>query len=152
MVVEARSTGRPRSRGRSVVSRRQEGSAGRSKTNHEEQPDGDKDEIHLAADLYKKKRALESVSSEIQSRLETSLQELQGEFDSRFGKLSDEIQGMFKRVEGVSDGIDKTHVNKQSRKVFVPQDSLLSKMLNYEDENYKVRFLHQHIRLPPTPL
>jgi len=69
------------------------------------------------------------------------LQELQGEFVSKFSHLSDEIQGLFSRV-GESEGKERiVHKGtKETRKVFVPQDSLLSKMLSYEDENYKTIF------------
>ena len=97
------------------------------------------DEINLMSDLYLRKRALESASCEIRTKLETGLQELQGEFDARFGKLSDEIEALFQRVSNAPLQIKAPHAHGQ-RKLFFPQESLLSKMLDYEDEHYKTIF------------
>lgn len=98
------------------------------------------DEVNLMSDLNLRKRALASVSAEIRTKLETGLQELQSEFDSRFGKLSDEIEGLFQRVSKAPQLNKAPHSSRGHRKLFFAQESLLSKMLHYEDEHYKTIF------------
>lgn len=127
-----RSSSRTRSRGQSNGSSRDSIDKTSVENHH--------DENKLMLDLHNKKRELESIKLEIQSKLETGLQELQFQFDESFDQLSDEIQVLFSNIDKNARP-DKLKLQvKHSRKVFVPQNSLLSKMLDHEDENYKTIF------------
>jgi hypothetical protein len=97
-------------------------------------------------DVEAEKRELEQyveyVTIESKVKLESSLEELKSGLDHRLNELSSRLQHLFHPDLSLArnKGRKISSDNNMHRKEFKPQESLLSKMLHYNDENYKTIF------------
>jgi hypothetical protein len=115
----------------------------RGRSKNEEQMDDPTWEAyeHRLTHLEQEKTALESkvsrVLDEARLRMEASLEELKDDLDNRLRFLSTNLDSLYEdtNVPRLTGG-----ANTRQRKVFFPKESLLSRMLNYNDENYKTIF------------
>lgn len=97
-------------------------------------------ELHrkLAVEIEKREMLedrLEYVLTESRYRLEATFEDIKKEFTSKLDKISSELQILHNTGKHVMKSKAKSN-----RKVFFPQESLLSRMLHYNDENYKTIF------------
>jgi sterol O-acyltransferase len=74
------------------------------------------------------------ITTQIHFNLESKLQELRDLVDNGIGNVSASVKEMFTNEIQKKSRASRLH---SSRKVFFPQESPLSKMLLYDDENYK---------------
>ncbi len=79
---------------------------------------------------------MNNILKESKLKLEASFEEIKRDLNEKFDNVSVVLQDIYSN--GAS--ANKPRGGKGKRKVFVPQDSLLSKMLHYNDENYKTIF------------
>ena len=79
-------------------------------------------------------RLVTHITTRIHFNLESRLQELRDLVDNGIGDVSVSVKEMFTNEMQKKSRASRLH---SSRKVFVPQESPLSKMLLYDDENYK---------------
>jgi hypothetical protein len=89
---------------------------------------------------------VEHITVESKLKLESSLEELKSGLEGKLNDLSSRLQHMYhpdistgaitRPLKGKRISFDKNLY----RKEFIPQESLLSKMLHYNDENYKTIF------------
>lgn len=98
------------------------------------------DNVAAAVQLQRKYLELESLRESTMFRLETGLEEIRFELDRKISCLSESVQDLFRGENSKALTNGRGQGNRLSRKVFAPQQSLLSKMLSHEEENYKTIF------------
>ena len=88
------------------------------------------------------KQYLSRIISESRLELDTSIEEMKAKLDDELKKLSSTLNNLYNNQDFIYSQMSEPVPKKMKHKskVFIPQDSILSKMLHYNDENYKTIF------------
>ena len=87
------------------------------------------------------KKYLSRIISESRLELDASIEEMKAKLDEEMHKLSSTLTNLYDNQDFLYSKISEPLVRKSnSSKIFIPQESILSKMLHYNDENYKTIF------------
>ena len=94
----------------------------------------------LESENMRLQRSIEKVVTESRLYLEASIEDLKLDFNRKIMNLSTHLQTVYEENSILNTENSSRLLGAFNRKIFLPRESILSKMLHYSDENYKTLF------------